>query len=409
MLQGPTNLLFAQVAEGLRALGHDVHRINICLGDQIFWRGPGATNYRGRAEDWPAFIARFLDQHRITDVVLLAEQRAHHRAAIAAARARQIAVTVTDFGYLRPDWVVVERNGMNAESLFTRDPAEIRAIAKGLPPVDTTVRYPHRFLNQALWDMAFHLSSAFFPWTFPHFQRHTLNPPVLTYLSTGWRLLRAPWERRRAERIIDAARRRGRIYTFAMQTEDDFSLRAYSHYADQDEAMREVILSFARHAPRESALLFKVHPLDPGLKAWGRRVRNMARGTGAETRVHFIDGGDLDALLRTSSGVITINSTAGLRAIELLRPTIALGKAIYRVPGLSFEAPLDTFWTTPWHPDAPLVDAYLRAIAATLHVRGGYYERTAIAAAARGMVERLHHQLVNVAAPGLVTYPSTPG
>lgn len=402
MLQGPTNMLFAQVAEGLRALGHEVFRINICLGDQIFWRGPGASNFRSRPDEWPSFIATFLDRHRIDEILLLAEQRTHHLAAIAAARARNIPVTVTDFGYLRPDWVVVERNGMNAESTFTRDPAAILAMAEGLPPLDKQVRHQHRFFNQALWDMTFHLSSALMPLPFPHFQRHTLSPPILTYLGIGWRLLRGPFEQRRAESIVAAARRQGPLYVFAMQTEDDYSLRAYSHYASQDEAMHEVILSFARHAPKDANLIFKLHPLDPGLKAWGRRTKNMARAAGVASRVHFIDGGDLDSLLLASAGVVTINSTVGLRAIELQRPTIALGKALYRVPGLTFERPLDDFWTANSAPDARLVDAYLRAIAATLHVRGGYYERNAIRAAAEGMVYRLHHQLVNVPVAAVV-------
>ena len=65
--------------------------------------------------------------------MLLGEQRPYHRAAIAAAQARGIAVTVTDFGYLRPDWIMLERDGMGAESRFPRDPAAILRAGRGLP------------------------------------------------------------------------------------------------------------------------------------------------------------------------------------------------------------------------------------------------------------------------------------
>ena len=58
-LQGPISPFFDEVAAGLRALGHAAHRINLCLGDKLFWRGPGAVDYRGRAEDWPAFVDAF--------------------------------------------------------------------------------------------------------------------------------------------------------------------------------------------------------------------------------------------------------------------------------------------------------------------------------------------------------------
>ena len=128
-LQGPISPFFAEVAAGLRTLGHEAHRINLCLGDKLFWRGPGAVDFRGRAGDWPAFVGDFFDRRGITDLVLLGEQRPLHRAAIAAARERAIAVAVTDFGYLRPDWIVLERDGMGAESRFPREAEAIRALA----------------------------------------------------------------------------------------------------------------------------------------------------------------------------------------------------------------------------------------------------------------------------------------
>ena len=90
-LQGPISPFFPEVAAGLRALGHAAHRVNLCLGDKLFWRGPGAADYRGRAGDWPAFVGAFLDRHGISDLVLLGEQRPLHRAAIAEARARSAA------------------------------------------------------------------------------------------------------------------------------------------------------------------------------------------------------------------------------------------------------------------------------------------------------------------------------
>jgi len=395
-LQGPTNFLFAEAAARLRALGHAALRINVCLGDRIFWRGPGAVDFRGRLEDWPGFVAAFLERERIGHVVLLAERREYQRLAIVAARARGIPVTVTDFGYLRPDWVIVEADGMNGQSRFPRDPAAIRALARGLPAPNREVLYRDRFLNQALWDMAFHLSSALFPWTFPHFRRHTLRHPVLTYAATGLRLARGPLERRRAARAIAGLAASGApYYLFAMQMEDDFSLREYSRYPDLDTPIGETVTSFARGAGANAQLVFKIHPLDPGLKNWRGRIAAMARAAGVAGRVRFIDGGDLDRLIRGSAGVVTVNSTVGLRTIELGRPLAVLGEAIYNVPGIAFAGALDGFWQGAQAPEPELAEALVRALAAVVHVRGGYYGRAGIAAAAEGLAWRLHHGWVN--------------
>jgi capsular polysaccharide export protein len=393
-LQGPTNYLFAKVADRLRARGHDVHRIHVCMGDRIFWRGPGVTEFRGPFGEWPAFVAAFYARHGITDVVLLGEKRPHHEAAIARAHASGIQVTVTDFGYFRPDWVVVERDGLNGGSRFPRDPQVILASAKGLPPLDRAVRYPHRPVTQAVWDMTFHLSSALISWPFPHFRRHTLNHPVVNYAGTALRLARAPIEQARARRVVRALEGKT-YYLFAMQMEDDYSLRAYSPYPDLDTAMDEVLRSFALHAPGAAHLVFKLHPLDPGLKRWRSRIERLASARGVADRVDYVDGGDLEALIVGSRGVVTVNSTVGLRSLELRCPTFALGQTIYRVPGLAFDGELDDFWVGAPKPDESLVEASLRLMGWALHVRGSFYDREGIEAAAAGMADRLDRSLVN--------------
>lgn len=399
-LQGPLSPFFQEVADGLRALGHATHRINLCLGDRLFWRRPGAAEFHGRPAEWPGFIADFLDRHGITDLVLLGEQRPLHRVAIAAAKARGIAVTVTDFGYLRPDWIVLERDGMGAESRFPRDPAAILALARDCPPPDLAPRYADSFPRQAVWDMAFHLANLL-PWPFPHYQRWLLHHPVPNYLGTGLRLLRRGRDTRRAAETLAAARRRGGpLYLFAMQMETDYSIRAYSGFRDNDEALALVIRSFARAAPAGAELLVKVHPLDPGLKPWGRRIRRLAAEAGAAERVHFLDGAlPMDPVIEASRGVVTINSTVGIRSIALGRATSALGRAIYRVPGLAWEGPLDAFWREAPPPDPVLADAFIRAIAACLHVRGVYYARPGLDAAVAATVRRLHEGRVNAPLP----------
>ncbi|WP_135467543.1 capsule biosynthesis protein [Crenalkalicoccus roseus] len=398
-LQGPVSPFFAEVAAGLRALGHAAHRINLCLGDRLFWRGPGAVDFRGRLRDWPGFVGAFLDRHAITDLVLLGEQRAYHRIAIEAARARGIAVTVTDFGYIRPDWVVLERDGMGAESRFPREPAAIRALAAACPAPDMTPRFADSFPRQAAWDVAFHLANLL-PFPFRHYETWLLHHPIPAYLGTALRLLRRGRDTRRAAAALDALRGRGPLYLFAMQMENDYSIRAYSDFRSNDEAIALAVESFARGAAAEAHLLVKVHPLDPGLKAWGRRIRRIAAASGVEGRVHVLDGAlHMDPVIEACRGVVTVNSTVGIRSIAMGRATCALGRAIYGVEGLVWRGPLDAFWREAPPPDPALTAAFLRAIAACLHVRGVYYRRPGLDAAVAGTVRRLHLGAVNVPLP----------
>jgi capsular polysaccharide export protein len=397
-LQGPLSPFFQEVAEGLAALGHAVHRINLCLGDRLFWRLPGAAEFHGRPDSWPGFLDRFLLLHGITDLVLLGEQRPLHRAAIAVAKRRDVAVTVTDFGYLRPDWIVLERDGMGAESRFPRDPDAIRRLAASCPEPDLTPRYADDFPRQAAWDFAFHMANLA-PWPFRHHRRWLRHHPIPNHLGTGWKLWRRPAHTRAAAASLEAARAAGGpVFLFAMQMETDYSIRAYSDFPDMDSALARAIGSFARHAPEDAVLLAKVHPLDPGLKAWGRRIRRMARAAGVAGRVRFLDGAlPMDPAILASRGVVTVNSTVGVRSIMLGRPTCALGRAIYDVPGLAWPgAALDRFWREAPPPDPGLAEAFVRAVAGWLQVRGVYYGQPGLEVAVRATVERLHAGTVGV-------------
>jgi capsular polysaccharide export protein len=395
-LQGPISPFFAEVAAGLAALGHDVHRINLNLGDRLSWRGaPGRVeDYRGRPAEWPAHVTAYLDAHGVTDLVLLGEQRDYHRAAIAAAAARGIAVTVTDFGYFRPDWITLERDGMGGDSRFPRSPAAIRALAATLPRADLTERMKDDFPRQARWDVAYHLATML-PWPFPHYRSHHLHHPLATYAGIGFRLLRRGAERAEGARALAAVGDRP-FWVFAMQMETDFSIRAYSRFRDMDVPLAETFASFATHAPAEAQLIVKVHPLDPCLKRWGSRVPALAARAGLAGRVQLAHHGDLDAMLLRSRGLVTVNSTVGLRSIVLDRATKALGSAVWDVPGLAHQGPLDDFWAQGTPPDPALREDFLAALQGTTQIRGVFYAPQGRALAVAETVLRLHEGRVGV-------------
>ena len=389
-LQGPISPFFSRLADALEARGHRILHINVCFGDYLFWRRKGAVNYRGKAEGWQNFIGDFLRREGVTDIVLLGEQRFYHKVAIAAARDLGVTVTVTDFGYLRPDWITLELDGMSGESRFPRDPAAIRKLARNAPPPSLDVLYTDNFRNQAVWDVAFHLSNTVFRAFYPFYQSYQLHHPIPAYIGTGIRLLLRRRRSTAAAQVIErlsAAKKP--VFVMPMQMENDFQLRAYSPYPDMKTPIREVVRSFALHAPSDAHLVIKVHPLDPGLRPWKRVVGRCAEEAGVGSRVHYIDGGSLDALLGIAAGVVTINSTVGVWAMRCRCPVITLGEAVFDIKGLTFQGPLDAFWSGAIPPDAALFDDFTTALADTIQIRGVYYSEEGLMAAVRAAVERL--------------------
>lgn len=188
------------------------------------------------------------------------------------------------------------------------------------------------------------------------------------------------------------------FFVCPMQMQNDYQLRANSPYRHQSEMIEEVIESFSGHAPGNAHLVFKLHPLDNGLEGWPAIVESLARTYGVLDRVHLILGSDLRTLLTASRGVVVINSTVGVHALRHGRPVKVLGAALYDIAGLTHQPSIDTFWTAPTIPDPDLCASFVRAIAATIQIKGNFFTKTGRAVAVPEFAARLLDERVNAGA-----------
>lgn len=388
-LQGLASPFFADLARALAARGHGIRRINFNLGDRLFWRG-SAIDYTGDFVGWQAFAAALMAGEGVTDVVLFGDCRPYHRVAIAVAKAAGICVHVFEEGYIRPDWITVERDGVNGHSSLPRDPAalQLRSAQLSPPALGRPVRGDMR--RRAAWDVSYNVATAAGRLLYPGFERHRPHHPFAEY--AGWlkRLSRRGSARRAAaETVARLEGRPGGFYVAPLQLDSDYQVRSHAAVGGVKDFIDMVVRSFAGHAPGETELVVKGHPLDNGLVNWGEVVEAAAAAHGVTGRVTFIDGGDLQKLLRACRGVALINSTVGVTALEFGRPLIALGSAIYRMPGLTFDGSLDRFWTEGRAPNRALVRAFERVVIADTQVNGGFFHPESLALAVAGAVTRL--------------------
>lgn len=107
--------------------------------------------------------------------------------------------------------------------------------------------------------------------------------------------------------------------------------------------IQEVVISFAKEADTSLHLVFKHHPMDRGYRHYGQLLRELASEYGLDGRVHYMCDVHLPTLMKHSLGVVTINSTTGIQALHHGKPVIALGRAIYNLPKLTYQGSLDQF------------------------------------------------------------------
>jgi len=225
---------------------------------------------------------------------------------------------------------------------------------------------------------------------FPHYATHRPYHPVIEY--AGWirRLaLKRGSERKAAAAIEDLARVSARCSFSSPCSSTVTTLRVHSPFRAMHLAIEHLLTSFARHAPDAARLVVKLHPLDSGNIDWRAVTGHIRADLGIADRLVMVDGGGLDKIVARCQAVVTVHSTVGGLALARGLPVIALGRAVYDIPGLTHQGELAEFWNAPKPPEADLFDAFRRVLAARCLIPGSFFSERGLRLAVEAAVDRL--------------------
>ncbi len=386
-LQGLPGPFFRRLGEALRADGARVSRINFNGGDMLDWPGRDAFAYRGTPADWPAWLDRFVRDRGVTDIIVFGDLRPVHRAARVLADRRGLRFVTFEEGYLRPNHVTLERGGVNGHSSFPRGLHALRLIAARAGDLADEVPVANSFRRRASQAAFYYAATQAAAPFFAHYRTHRYASPLREGVAWLRRYVRRRRERRASQAAVAGMAGR-RFFLFPLQLEGDAQIRVHSRFDTMRDAVVEVLAAF-RDAPEDVALLVKQHPLDPDVDNWRGFVTDRAAQLGLADRVVFIERFDLTPLLKVAHGVVTVNSSVGPLALAAGVPVKTLGTAIYDVPGITADVPLNRFWHAPPPVDAEAFDIFCRALRAKCLVNGGFHGTEALDLLVRNAVTRL--------------------
>ena len=376
-LQGIRSPFFWRLAQSLRACGPRVSKVHFNAGDVAYWRG-SAVHCKASHDEMGDFYKRLLDSDTFTDIVLFGDCRPVHTPAIMLARERGLVIHVFEEGYFRPDWITLEKYGVNGHSSLPKEASWYLAAADLVQDIPRPTPLPASMRARVIHDVAYNLCNVLNPVFFPQYPNHVEYPiakEYVSYVKKAWQVIR----KREIDHItVDRLAREGDYFLLALQVSGDAQLRFHSSYADQEKFMTDVVEVFAAHAPADSSLVIKRHPLDPGLTDHRAILNSLMKRLDLGGRIHFLETGHLPTLLDHATGLITVNSTTIGQALFHRCPVMALGKSIFGVDGLIFKGSLDAFWSDPGKVDVVLFQAFQKVVTYATQINGGLHQAEGI-------------------------------
>jgi len=368
LLMGPIGLFFARFCRYLRGCGIPVVKVAFPL-QEFGFPAEVKVPFSGSMEEWRPFLRRLLVERGIRHIFMYGDFIIPHRIAIEEANSAGVEAWVFELGYIRPNYVSLERDRVNARSNLNR-PVE---FYRGLPPVN---QLPGGCLDpgwrwRKIWKAPTFIQHAFTQYPIIEGE-HKLQPSprfLWCQLRGGWRFWLYRWQERGLKRrLLEHLS----FFLVVLQVSSDSQIQLGSPYRGMHEFIEDVIRSFATHAHASDHLAFKHHPRDRGYNNYGRLIQLMASRYGVDGRVHYFHDGALSRFLRTCRGVVTVNSTVGLQALYHAIPTKVMGRTFYNLSGLTDQKPLDQFWLNPQTSERPLFYRFYAHLVITTQVNGNF-------------------------------------
>ncbi|XID75582.1 capsule biosynthesis protein [Alkanindiges sp. WGS2144] len=372
LLQGPMGNFFSQLAAWLESHGTECYKVNFNAGDWFFYHGRNVFNYHGRLDHFKHWLKKHLLDLNIEAVVCFGDCRFYHIEARQLTQELGLHFFVFEEGYIRPDYITLERGGVNDYSGIKQ---KFLSLSDELPPPDKPLPvYPnYKLLVQSAF--VYYLMWSLFFWLFPFYKHHRLISPLAEIFYWLRSLVRRAVNYQiEPHRFLDIIKKHDkRYFVVALQVHNDSQVRVHSDYDDVKEFIVEVLTSFASHAPQDKHLVIKHHPMDRGYRHYGALVKEHALRLEIAERVHYVCDVHLPTLLKHSIALVTINSTTGLQALFHDRPVKTMGRAIYDLPRLTYQGSLDQFWKNPGRVNRLAYRRFRYTLVHYSQLNGSYY------------------------------------
>ena len=382
LLQGPVGDFFQRLAGWLTANGKTVHKFNFNAGDDYFYPPTQAHTvaFNDSYDVFPEFLQKYIIQHQIQAVVCFGDTRPYHLLAKRIANENQASFWAFEEGYFRPYYITLEKNGVNAFSPLPRRAdfflEQFPKLARQEYKAPTPVR--GGFTPMAKNAVRYYIELFRNPNKYPNYIHHRASNAghylKLWSISILKRLNYYIEDIQIAKRV--EAGKYGKFFIVPLQVFNDSQVRIHCDFSSVRSFLLHILASFAAHAPADTNLIIKHHPMDRGFIDYSRDIKRfIKKHPKLKGRITYVHDVPLPVFLRHGLGMVTINSTSGLSGLIHNMPVKVLGRAHYDIPGITDQNTLAEFWNHPTPPDSDLFHAYRMYHLNVTQINGNFYSQ----------------------------------
>lgn len=378
LLQGPMGNFFTRLAKWLNQEKIECFKVNFNGGDQFFSKTmQNCFSYTDTLENFPLWLENFIIEHQIDAIVCFGDCRFYHVIAKEISLRCKVKFFAFEEGYIRPDYITFEQDGVNFYSNFqdafiTGYSPRQRITIKNIEPVHN--QFSMMVLSAILYYWFWTINQI----NYPNYQHHRQIAPKLELyywcISGVRRIKNYFFEKLCFKQFIRKYSKK--YFVFALQVHNDSQILTHSDLKKVELYIEKVMKNFAQYANDDQHLVLKHHPMDRGYRNYSKLIKTLERELNLSGRVHYFCDVHLPTLLKHSLGMVTVNSTTGIQALYHGIPVKTLGHAIYNLPGLTNQYPLQKFWKEPGIVDIKYFYSFRNQLIEYSQLNGSFYGKS---------------------------------
>ena len=376
-LMGPIGSFFSRLSSYLAKKEIKTYKISFPLYEFGFSKSK-RIYFNKDILSFKEFLKQVILKKEIKHIFMYGNVLIPHRQALDLSQELQkegikINTHIFELGYLRPNFVTLESDGINFTSslILNKDFYMQQEGYKKLPTVAK-----HGLRIRKFWKLITFINHCFQNYKIVEFE-HKLQPkPHFLWFQIKGFLLKyyfqlSEYKLKKKYFNINS------FFITILQVSTDSQLTKGSNFKNNYEFIEYVIKNFSNSNIKNVNLIFKHHPRDRGYINYSDHIKLISKKFNIEKKVFYFHDCFLSNIFSNPNckGTVLINSTVGYQSLFHSVPVKSLGVAPYNIEGLSDQKSLTSFFRNPSKVDKSLFLKFYRYIIENSQINGNFDEK----------------------------------